>query len=167
MKAIDIALKNRLVVAVTLCATKEFVNEANLDSYFRLVKDAGVHFVQILEARAIGQFAGEDVSLSKDQYHLLDRAFSSMNSQIRYRSMPIVNFHGYHQKRMGCFGGGERFMYIDPYGDIYPCPFSDLKIGNAMMDESAINTQSCHCDETCERYNLWSHMHKAVFPAER
>jgi MoaA/NifB/PqqE/SkfB family radical SAM enzyme len=159
-RAIHNARENGLVVAVSLCATRAFVNKENLNKYFRLAKEMGVHFVQILEARAIGHYSGKDVLLTKKQYDLLDNYFISLNSHITHRYMPIVNYYGYHQRRIGCYGSGERFMYIDPYGDIFPCPFSEMKIGNAITDRNTINTKLSICDETCDRYVLSSHMNK-------
>jgi len=160
-QAIEIARENGLVVAITLCATRDFVNEDNMRLYFQLAQDMGVRFVQILEARAIGHFAGRDVTLTRNQYDLLDDTFASMNSQKRWRNMPIVTYHGYHQRRIGCFGSGDRFMYIDPYGDVYPCPFSEMRIGNAIIDKDAINTLSSNCDRTCDRYVLSSHLNES------
>jgi radical SAM protein with 4Fe4S-binding SPASM domain len=76
--------------------------------------------------------------------------------------MPMVIYHGYHQRRIGCFGSGDRFMYIDPYGDVYPCPFSEMKIGNAIVDKDAVNTLSSNCDMSCDRYLLSSHMQSST-----
>ena len=49
--------------------------------------------------------------------------------------MPIVSFPGYHQRRIGCFGAGDRYLYMDSNGDLHACPFCQYKVGNALFDD--------------------------------
>jgi MoaA/NifB/PqqE/SkfB family radical SAM enzyme len=55
-----------------------------------------------------------------------------MNSDPKYREFPIVAFPGYHQRQMGCFGAGNRYVYVDPNGNIHACPFCRGKIDNIL-----------------------------------
>ena len=55
-----------------------------------------------------------------------------MNTDPSYKDFPIVTFFGYHQRKMGCFGAGNRYFYIDPNGDAHACPFCRGKIGNLL-----------------------------------
>jgi radical SAM protein with 4Fe4S-binding SPASM domain len=36
---------------------------------------------------------------------------------------------------LGCFGAGNRYLYIDPNGDVHACPFCRGKQGN-MLEET-------------------------------
>jgi hypothetical protein len=46
-----------------------------------------------------------------------------MNFDPVYADYPIIIYHGYHQKRLGCLSGGNRGLYIDSEGFVNACPF--------------------------------------------
>jgi MoaA/NifB/PqqE/SkfB family radical SAM enzyme len=147
-EAIHNARAQRLLVAVTLCATPQFVSKKNLWSYAALAERMGVAFIQILEARAIGHLAGVDVELDSEKLAILDDFFRTANGARTRRRLPIVIYHGYRQRRFGCSGAGDDFLYVDPLGMIHPCPFSETLLGNALTDdlEQVLCCQSCNCD---------------------
>ncbi len=103
-----------------------------------LAKETGVHFVQFLEPKAVGHYKNEDVSLQKDQVALLEEIFLKMNFSNTYRSYPVITYHGYYQRRQGCFSAGKKGLYIDTDGDINPCTFCHKKSGNILDPD--INT---------------------------
>ena len=107
------ANKAGLITALSLCATRRFVEEDQLPAYMHLAKKLGVSFVQLLEPRAVGRYKGLDVMLRKNEIDLLDAYYHEYNSSKKYKSYPIINSLGYHQRKVGCFGGGNRFFYID------------------------------------------------------
>ncbi len=127
-------LKAGLMVSLSLCATRDFVSEVNLLSYAQLARDLGVQFIRILEPRSSGKFAGQRVDLDPRQVDLLSDFAIRINSDPAYRHFPIVTFFGYHQRKMGCFGAGNRYVYVDPNGDLHACPFCRGRIGN-LLDE--------------------------------
>ncbi len=132
------AVKNGLVVAYSICMRKEFVTEENVFQFMELAKETGVHFVQFLEPKAVGHYKNEDVSLQKDQVALLEEIFLKMNFSNTYRSYPVITYHGYYQRRQGCFSAGKKGLYIDTDGDINPCTFCHKKSGNILDPD--INT---------------------------
>lgn len=138
-----------LVTTLSLCATKSFVTHENLINYMELAKDLGVSFVQILEPRSAGRYQGQDVSLSENQLFLLESIYKEYNSTGFFRDYPMVNYLGYHQRKAGCFGSGDRFFYIDTEGDAHICPYCNNKIGSALelSAKDMINLlgqRSCH-----------------------
>ncbi|MCA9740556.1 radical SAM protein [candidate division KSB1 bacterium] len=112
-----------LPVSLSLCATGEFISEDNLWKYLALAKQMGVGFVRILEPRQVGRYAQKDVDLSETHLKILKDFYFSATSDNRYRDWPIVLYHGYHQREYGCFGAGDRFLYIDSNGKVHACPF--------------------------------------------
>lgn len=122
-----------LVTALSLCATKTYVQDYNLSRYMKLAKDLGVSFVQLLEARAEGRYKNMDVMLDKNQVQLLDNFYLKYNSDFKYKAYPIINSLGYHQRHVGCFGGGNRFFYIDTDGDAHLCPYCVEKTENVLL----------------------------------
>ena len=141
-----------LVTALSLCATRAYTAPENLSRYMDLAKSLGVSFVQILEAREAGRYKGKDVMLEAHHLKLIDETYLKYNSEKRYASYPIVNSLGYHQRRIGCFGGGNRFFYIDTDGDAHLCPYCVGKSSNAVHNSpeqviDRLKQGSCHVFE--------------------
>ena len=152
VKAVGYAHEAKLAVILSLCATKEFVSEENLLNYARLAQKLGAAFVLIIEPRAVGRYAGKYVTLSQGQKQVLEDFFLKMNYSAQYTDMPAVSYHGYHQRRVGCFGGGSRYIYVDTDGDMHFCPFCRHKFGNVLngsIDDTvkAMEGSGCHSFE--------------------
>jgi MoaA/NifB/PqqE/SkfB family radical SAM enzyme len=149
LKAIHNCINAGIIVSLSLCATREFVREDNLMKYASLARDLGVHFIRILEPRAAGKYAGKDVLLNDQQIDLISQFAIRLNSDHRFRDYPIINFLGYHQRQMACFGAGNRFLYIDPGGDVHACPFCRGKMGNLLTEPfgtiiEKVKSRGCH-----------------------
>ena len=97
----------------------------------QLAKELDVAFVQVLEPRAKGKYEGLSVELKPEKIKLLEDIFLKYNNEKKYIDFPIINYLGYHQRKLGCFGAGNRFLYIDTDGDAHICPFCDNKVINA------------------------------------
>jgi MoaA/NifB/PqqE/SkfB family radical SAM enzyme len=135
------AVQLNLVLTFTLCVTKEFCTNEQLWSYLHFAKNQGASFVQLSEPRAAGNYENQNVSLTPDQTSLLDSFFIEANTESQHASLPIVLNSGFHQRRRGCFGAGEHFLYIDTDGYINSCPFCRNKKNHILSDscESDLN----------------------------
>jgi MoaA/NifB/PqqE/SkfB family radical SAM enzyme len=111
-----------LVSAISVCATKAFIDGGHLMPYLEFAKSMGVHFVQVLEPRSIGHYEGQNVLLEEKHITILEAFFKQVNHSKEYKKYPILLYHGYHQRRVGCFAG-SRSVYIDSAGDVHACPF--------------------------------------------
>lgn len=131
-EAIKNALANHLVVALSLCATREFISEGNLLAYIELARKMRVSFVQILEPRAVGHYAGQDVLLQPEHIKKLEAFFIRLNFSKEYALYPIITYHGFYQRRFGCLSAGVKGMYVDTNGDMNACPFCHHKSGNVL-----------------------------------
>jgi len=120
-----------LVVNLSLCATKEFVNEENLQTYAKLAKQLGIAFIWLLEPHATGHYEGLDVALSEQQITMLQTFYEQYNFDKKFKDYPAVAYPAYHQRRVGCLGSGNRFIYIDSNGKIKSCPMCGSAHGNA------------------------------------
>jgi MoaA/NifB/PqqE/SkfB family radical SAM enzyme len=148
VQAAAFAQEAGLVVNLSLCVTQEFTTEANLMAYARLAKQLGVTFVQVLEPRAVGHYAGKEVALSATQIALLEAFFKKVNFGSDYLDWPIIHYYGYHQRRMGCGGAADRFLYVDTDGDLHACPFCQKKSGSALngaLDDSIATLRNSSC----------------------
>jgi MoaA/NifB/PqqE/SkfB family radical SAM enzyme len=149
VKAVVNAHKSKLVVVMLLCPTKEFISEENMIQYARLSKKLGAAFILMIEPRAVGHYAEKDVAITKKQEKILEDFYIKMNYDPRYLDMPGVSYHGYHQRRVGCFGGGSRYLYVDTDGDMHLCPFCRQKFGNVLSSSinksiEAMKEEGCH-----------------------
>lgn len=147
--AVQNAVENQLVAALSICVTKDFTTLENLASYANLAKKLGVSFIQILEPKAVGHYSGKDVYLSNDQISLLENFYLDMNYNPRYKEFPLISYHGYYQRRQGCYAAGNRSFYVDADGDINACPFCQSKTGNILDDDfdnsiSKLQNSGCH-----------------------
>jgi MoaA/NifB/PqqE/SkfB family radical SAM enzyme len=147
--AVQNAIDAGLVVALSLCATKSFVSTANLMAYASMAKLMGVSIIQLLEPKAVGHYHGQDVLLKPTHLRMLEDFYLEMNRSPAFADFPIVNYHGYHHRRIGCMAAGSRLMYIDTDGDLHACPFCQQKCGSALggaLDASIdqLQRRGCH-----------------------
>jgi MoaA/NifB/PqqE/SkfB family radical SAM enzyme len=155
-KGVQNAIDNQLVVALSLCTSKDFTTLDNLMAYANLAKKLGVSFIQILEPKAVGHYYGKEVSLSSDQISLLENFYMEMNYNPKYKNYPLISYHGYYQRRQGCYAAGNRSFYVDTDGDINACPFCQTKTGNVLdanFDQSIIELQSSGCQQFIRKDN--------------
>ncbi len=123
-----------ILVALSLCATRFFVSYENLQKYLQLAKEWGVGFIRIIEPMAAGNYKGKDIRLHEKHIRLLKDFYFRINTQKEYSTYPIIMYQGYHQRLQGCFGSGNRYLYIDTIGDIHACPFCRGKAGNTLVN---------------------------------
>jgi MoaA/NifB/PqqE/SkfB family radical SAM enzyme len=151
------AVKNcknaKLATGLSICATREFLTEQNLWKYADLAKSWGIGFIRILEPRQVGLYKDKDVLLSDRHTRSLEVFFLEINSNRQYIDYPIVLYPGYHQRKTGCLGAGNRYVYIDSKGDIHACPFCQNQKGNALRDNlndsiSLLKEAGCHMFKT-------------------
>lgn len=129
VKAIKYAKQSGLVTAISVCATRQFLNGGHLMPYIEFAKDLRVQFVQVLEPRSMGHYQGKDVALEEEHIIMLEKIFKTVNHKSEYKNYPTLMYHGFHQRRIGCFAG-SRSVYIDSAGDVHACPFCHTKSYN-------------------------------------
>ena len=119
--------------------------------YIDFAKNLGVHFVQLLEPKNIGHYADKDVLLEEKHIQQLESFFKIINQDKKYKGYPFIMYHGYHQRRVGCYAG-SRSIYIDSAGDVNACPFCHTKSYNA-GDIIRAKNKTVHTKENlCPRY---------------
>jgi len=121
-----------MVLCVTLCATRRFTSRENLERYAELAGELGAGFIQVLEPRAVGRYEGCDVALSAQQLAVLDDFKMKMNTDPRRARLPAVIYHGDYQRRLGCYGAGKRFVFVNSAGEMQACPFCPASAGSCV-----------------------------------
>jgi MoaA/NifB/PqqE/SkfB family radical SAM enzyme len=123
-----------LLVALSLCPTRAFVSFRNLHRYARTARSLGASFIQVLEPKPVGHYAGRDVTLDPRQQWELERFNERMNLDPAVRDMPAVTYPDRFARAYGCPGAGDRFLYIDTEGALHACPFCPAT-GVAVLDD--------------------------------
>lgn len=148
-----------LVVCLSLCVTRNYANEFNLKAYMELARTWGVAYVKWLDPRAAGRYAEKDVALSPPQEAVLDKLLIRYNTHSEFRDYPQVHYDGYYQRRVGCFGAGDRFLYLNSAGKAQACPFCSEAIdGSDSMSIAELREAMCTAGCSQDRH-LDSRMH--------
>ena len=136
--AVKAVKKAGMVSARSVCVTKAFID--------------GVHFVQFLEPRRIGHYEGKNVLLKENHIQALEEFFKKVNHSKEYKNYPTLLYHGYHQRRVGCFAG-SRSIYIDSAGDVHSSPFCHTKAFNIIELIRAGNDKTPMKENVCPQFN--------------
>jgi hypothetical protein len=143
-----------LVVALSLCPTRAFVSAPNLARYAERAGELGVSFIQILEPKAVGHYAGHDVRLTEAQRRLLEAFCARLNTDPAARHLPSVSYPDWSTRTLGCVGAGDRYIYIDTAGDLHACPFCRVPGIRALDHDlttaiSRLQTAGCPSAASC------------------
>lgn len=131
-----------LLVALSLCATRSFTTRENLERYAELSRTLGAAFIQVIEPRALGHYAGEDVALGPDHQQALEDFCAWLNSDAAGSGYPTAEYPDWGKREFGCCGAGDRYVYVDTDGKLHACPFCRAP-GLRVLDhdiDSAIST---------------------------
>jgi MoaA/NifB/PqqE/SkfB family radical SAM enzyme len=121
-----------LALCLSLCATRTFISRSNFDRYAQTARELGAGFIQILEPKAVGRYAGQDVALDRDQVTLVEDFTLRLNFDQGARDMPTVAYVESSTRRTHCVGAGDRYAYVDPDGHLHACPFCRTSMGRVL-----------------------------------
>jgi MoaA/NifB/PqqE/SkfB family radical SAM enzyme len=131
-KAAKNTVENNLALCLSLCATNDFISTENLYHYIELAKNLNASFVQILEPKPVGHYAGKKVTLTDEKIDLLEGFYKDINFNTAFKAYPTVIYHGFYSRRLGCSGGGKDYLYVDMDGYAHDCPFCQKKLFNVL-----------------------------------
>src|SRR5690606_15602185 len=103
VNAVKEAKRAGMVVSISVCATKTFIEAGHLMPYMHFAKNLGAHFVQVLEPKNVGHYNEKDVLLASKHINVLDEVFTMINHSKDYKNYPTMIYHVYHHIRVGCF----------------------------------------------------------------
>jgi MoaA/NifB/PqqE/SkfB family radical SAM enzyme len=143
LEAIKSSREEGLVTAMSVCITSSFCTTENLERYMDFAREQQVTFVQFFEPRKKGRYKDKDVLLDQDEINIIETFFHEFNDSKKNTDYPTILYQGYHQRKIGCMGAGNRYLYVDSDGMIQSCPFCNHGMGNALelTDEYSIRGQ--------------------------
>lgn len=151
-KAAINANKVGLAVGFSLCATKAFVTKENLIAYAELVSRLGGAFIQLLEPKPVGHYAGQLVGLPVAQQKILEDFYTNLNNNPAYQHLPMVVYYDYQRRRAGCAGAADRHVYVDTDGQLHACPFCQKPAGS-MLENNVAHTLNNLREAGCPVFN--------------
>jgi MoaA/NifB/PqqE/SkfB family radical SAM enzyme len=155
VKAAENSIKAGMAMGLSACVTKELLTNENLKEYLKLARKLGAAFIFLLEPRETGHFKNTGVTLSEEEVKIIESFYLHVNSSAEFGRYPMVIYPGYHQRKLGCFGAGIRYLYVDSEGSIHACPFCQGELGNAVTDDlpeliQKVRTEGCQMFATAE-----------------
>jgi len=127
-----------LALSLSICPTKEFVSWDNLFKYLDVAHQLHAGFIQIMEPRRVGRYIDQEIELEDEQLRIITEFMLEVNNSKKYKNRPTIIFQGYHQRKVGCYGAGNLFLYIDSKGNVHACPFCQQSAGNSLNDDFSI-----------------------------
>ena len=148
------ASESGLLVACSLCPTRSFATAENLQRYAELARSLGASFIQVLEPKAIGHYAGQDVTLGPAAQRVLEEFCERLNTDTDARELPTVEYMDWSKRVLGCCGAGDRYAYVDTDGALHACPFCRAP-GPRVLDQdidaalSTLQARGCPAAAAC------------------
>ena len=127
-RAVENCKNAGLLVSVNSCLTKKYIGEKGLDDMVRLLSEWDVPILNILEPRAVGHYANQDVELSISEQRYLEKEVLKYN-MAEDKNLPVVLYPAMLRKGLPC-GGGRSYLLLDSDGTLRPCPFCKTPITN-------------------------------------
>lgn len=148
LEAVKNVQKAGMLTAFTICVTRSFCTTENLNFYHQFAYELNVPFVQLMEPRSTGNYEGQDVLLQKEHFEILESFYISRNTEKKYKKLPIVQYTGFQQRKKGCGGAANRYIYIDTDGFVLACPFcqnrkSHFLYGDISEDLKTLKEEGC------------------------
>ncbi|MEM9985459.1 MAG: radical SAM protein [Bacteroidota bacterium] len=121
-KSIQHAQSVGLLVSVNVCPTRNYLDEFGLEAFMELMHRWQVPIVNVLEPRAVGHYAGQEVELLARHKDYLAELFYRYNFSSTHQHYPILTYPGISRRYIPC-GGGRSYLLLDYDGTLRPCPF--------------------------------------------
>lgn len=120
-----------LSTGVSCCVTPESFKAGELGRVIERAKAIGAHEVIVYDAAPTGRYAGRE-DLCGDNGWLEDviRSVKGYNEDAAYPGVLVYAYTTSH-RAVGC-SCGVNYLYVSPWGDVCPCDFNHIVMGNAL-----------------------------------
>ncbi len=131
IRGIEKAKKAGLTVGISCAVSKESLRDKSIIKFIEFGKKLKVHEILFWDLIPTGGLADRKDLLGKENWtEDLIKLASFYNKKNDY---PGIFTYAYNRspQSIGC-SGGTNYFYITPYGDICPCDFNPLVLGNVL-----------------------------------
>jgi MoaA/NifB/PqqE/SkfB family radical SAM enzyme len=129
VRGIRQAQKEGLLVGISTVVSRETVKNGELEKLIEFGKDLNVNEILIFDAVPTGNYSCKQ-HLIGEQPYLADIISISekYNNLAEYPGIFAYSYVRSHHA-LGC-AGGVCYFYVSPYGDVCPCDFNPMSVGN-------------------------------------
>jgi MoaA/NifB/PqqE/SkfB family radical SAM enzyme len=134
VEAIRISKSLGFYTVVSTVATKENINNGELEKLLKFLYKNNVDECRILEIVPTGKIINQpDLALDDADRDILYKIHMQANTSKTY---PRVSAFPYLERPelLGCTGGYQH-LTIDPLGNVCPCPFTPISLGNVAIEK--------------------------------
>jgi len=123
-----------MLIGVSTYATREKLEDGSLEELLYFAEEKGFNEVVIFDPIPSGKFRDklEEIVLTpleREGVRKLSKKFLDRDNKMGVIAQSFVN----SPFGNGCFGGYYQF-YLTPYGDVNPCDFNPISLGNIRKD---------------------------------
>lgn len=135
--AIKAANETGLFVAIDSVFGKTLLQEKEFKKYVEFAGQQGAHFINCYSPRQMHHVLNDEYgSFNLTDFSQLESLTTKNQKSSDYKNLPITYSPDLWEAKRGCVGG-KLFIYIDPAGNVKPCPFIGKSFGN--ITESGIS----------------------------
>ncbi len=128
--AIKAANKTGLLVAIDCVFGKTLLQKKDFKEYIEFAGLRGAHFINCYTPRQMHHVLNDEYSsFNLEDFGQLEKLTIENQKSSDYKNLPITYSPDLWEAKRGCVGG-KLFIYIDPAGNVKPCPFIENSFGN-------------------------------------
>lgn len=125
------ATKAGFSTGISCCVSPESFRGGELDRVVERARELGVHEVIVYDAAPTGRYAGrEDLCGDNGWLEELIASTAKYNEDNSYPGILVYAYTTSHRS-VGC-SCGVNYLYVSPYGDVCPCDFNHIVLGNVL-----------------------------------
>ncbi|MGB9721222.1 MAG: radical SAM/SPASM domain-containing protein [bacterium] len=141
VNAIENAKKAKLYTVVQTVATKILLQDGDIEEFINFMKSLDVDELFLLEPLCTGRLfeRKEGHYLNNDELErlkLLHTQFSKEKNGLKIITSPFIE----DPEKFGC-GAGTQHIYIDTEGNLWPCNFLPVSIGNILREPEIVESR--------------------------
>lgn len=133
IKGIELCHKAGLGVAFNITLFKDDYYNGKFQRVLERAKEFGACYIQMIKPKPSGDWLDHQIDefTSEDLIHI-KKLTNRYNLNKNYRDYPSIWSQFIHESRelFGCIAGGTERLYLNAKGDIQPCEFLNISMGN-------------------------------------
>ncbi len=123
MHAMDLLSKHRCLYGVSVCYTRDNVDQVTDPAFIALLLSKGAKFGLYFNYMPVGQNAVPDLIPTPAQREHMYRWLREMRDAKTGKPFFVMDFQNDAEYVGGCIAGGRNYFHINSAGDIEPCVF--------------------------------------------
>ncbi len=140
VRAIELFREARVLPIIGMVPSPQMVEEGGLYRFLEFARELGAGMVQVLDPLPAGENAEDQEGsqiLSLAQRRAVYDFHVRANTDRRWRDAPAVSARLYTESEisLGCGWGGMGTYYLDSFGNVEPCPYTNMTVGNVLEED--------------------------------